>query len=120
GASRGEPGESVLVEIDEDRDTPFASGLGNGSQLLHITVVVHPGRRLISLPEEQQADYVEAQGAEKVEVAGAGARRKRRQLGIARDIHAAEDHHATLRIDKMAPGYPEQGGVARPIDSRWE
>ena len=94
----------MMVEIPRSRAASTTARMS-----LSIAVVVHAGRRLVGFPEEEQADHVEAQVAQQVEVGGAGARRERGDLGIAGEIHAAEDHDAALPSTKCRPAIRSRG-----------
>ncbi len=99
---RGVPREAVLVDVDDRRQSPVPRRRDDRPHLLRIDLVVLARRRLVSLPDEEQPEDVEAQVPEMVQVVVAPARGERRDLGIPGEVHAAEDHHPPALIDEMA------------------
>ena len=76
-------------------------------QAVEILVVVLTRRGLVGLPDEQQPDHVEAEIAEVVQVGVVPAGREGRDLGVAGQIDAAEDHHPPAIVHEVSAADPE-------------
>ena len=110
--ARRVPRESVLVDIDDHVDSP-GPGLGRDRlELGEVGIVVDPGNRLVGFPDEEHPDDVEAQLGHAVEVGRAGAGKERGHLGIARQVHPAEDHHPALSVHEMPSPRCRSRGMA--------
>ena len=103
--------EASLVDVD-DRVEPACPGRrGDGDQPRKIHLVVAARLRLVRLPDEGQADCIEAQPGQPVEQQRVVGRGEGRELAVTAEVDPTEQHDAAIRADEVSPHDVEHSRV---------
>ena len=105
-ATAQDAGEAVLMDVDDHIQPSIPGGGGYGHHSRQVSLVIAARLRLESLPDEREADRVEAQVDSAVEDGDVTHGDERGELAAA-DVDPAEEDHAAVRRDESAPGDAE-------------
>ena len=101
----------LLVDVD-DRVEPACPGRrGDGDQPRKIRLVVAARLRLVRLPDEGEADCIEAQLGQPVEQDRVVGRGEGREFAVAAEVDPAEQDDAAIRADEVSPHDAEHSRV---------
>jgi hypothetical protein len=108
------------MEVDHGVDALGPGRVDDARELLEVGFLVLARLGFVAFPDEQESQDVHAQAREGVELGEIGdlraGRGDEREVGsllrLARDVDAAEDDRAALRVDEVAVLDPKLGGRA--------
>ncbi len=110
-------GEAILVDVDDHVEPACPGRRGDGDQPRKIRLVVTARLRLVRLPDEGEADRIEAQLGQPVEDGRVVRRGEGREFAVAAEVDPAEQDDTAIRADEVPPHDAEHSRV-RGLASR--
>ncbi len=104
-------GEAILVDVDDHVEPACPGRRGDGDQPRQIRLVVAARLRLVRLPDEGEADRIEAEFGQPVEHDRVVRRGEGREFAVAAEVDPAEQDDAAIRADEVPPLDAEHGRV---------